>query len=901
MTSGANRDEFIGVVTDDLVFIVGNRECRAIKLSDGTQLWRRRIGTPSGRGVFGGADGTTARYVLPMQDGRVSAINVLTGVVTASSGTHVDSTRSPLEELATSLPDAAGNLVVADDVVVSVGPRFVTTYPRAAHLHQLAIQQPSPKPTSIARKKLLAEIAEALGDRAGAIRQLTEVWTASKDGRTESLLRTLLLKEIKHTRDAELFEQARPLCRTQSDQVRLLSLEADSAISRQDLDAVINITKRVRELGIRRPVAFGENPSHLMSVDAWVQQLWTRARHSFTGQSGQAATSYVVEITNKASVSPDDMPLVEQRESLRRTANDFDGWTISDGEFATSLVGMPRLRLARLYAEHGNFHAAEMMLLRCQADDPLTWKAAQSSLQQLWQRLGLVIEAAAAVKAQIPDDEFSRLLAMNRGEPDGAFPAAKWQTNLALEQVNRPRLFEGLASTSRDGAASPIVSIQADLWDQNDERVLQAFTGYRGRYRLEWGNTFRLLDKGTDEESHFEVIDRQSGTKVNSINVPVRRSFPSVSRQSHVGHFFPMGATGKVVGVSLLDREQHEPVWTRELLDLPGPARLVLTGTAGPDFCAVQSQGTLAVLDSITGDVRWQRDDLMLATGLVSDPAIGMFGDKQVSTVLDANGRGYTVYRTSDGDVIARGELPTKPRTPRFKFGRRLFYVAETPDGDRYRLWDPLTNENAIDDTAMQPMTGRYLVSSTPRGNIAYIAANGSLRVFDVTTDKRVVDFELSDLADPQDRAAITSLRVFRWNDMFIVNLQKTNNMLRDRVTSYYATNNFTPSIHVQGELLAINANTGRRVWRESVPCLSIVNPHHIRLPFLVAFSRVSDQSTPGKTRQTMTVSVIDPTTGETIAQRDSLFPDRILHFGYEPLRRSIDFHGIYGRIRIVY
>lgn len=901
MTSGANRDQFIGIVTNDVVFIVGNRECRAVKLSDGSQLWHRRIGTPSGRGVFGNEDGASGKYVLPLQDGRVAAIDVMTGDITAMSGTHDDSTRSPLDELAAELPDSAGNLIVADDVVISIGPRFVTAYRRAAHLQQLANQQPASEPTPIARRKLLAEISEALGDRPSAIRQLTAVWDANQDAHTENMLRSLLMEEIKRTGDTKLFEQARPLCRTQSDRVQLLALEANSAIAGQDLAAVIDIAKRVRKLGLRQPVAFGENAEHRMSVDAWVRQLWTRARESFTSHAAQTAASYVVETTNNASLPRDDMPLVEQRELLRQAANDFDGWTIHAGGFDTSLAGMPRLRLARLYAEHGNFHAAEMTLLRCRADDPLTWKAAESSLQQLWQRLGLNIEAAAALKSQMPDDEFRRLLDLSRGEPDLPYPAADWQSKLALEQVCPPQLFDRLAPVNHDASPKLHVRIQANLWNHNVEQIHQAFTGYRGRYHLKWGNTFCLLDKGTDEKSHFDVIDHQSGTTVNSINVPLRRSFPSVTRQSHVGHFFPMGATGKVVGVSLLDREQHEPVWSQELLDLPGPARLVLTGTAGPEFCAVQSQGTLAVLDSISGEVRWQRDDLMLATGLISDPAIGMFGDKQVLTVLDANGRGYTVYRTSDGEVMARGEIPAKPRTPRFKFGRRLFFVAETPDGDRYRLWDPLTNNNAIDDTAMQPITGRYLVATTPGGNIAYISADASLRVFDVTANKQVVDFELSDFADPWDRAQISSLRVFRWQDTFLVNLQKTNNMLGDRVTSYYATNNFTPSIHVQGELLAIDAKTGRRVWRESVPCLSIVNPRHIRLPFLVAFSRVSDQSTPGTTRQTMTVSVIDPTTGETITERNSLFPDRILHFSYEPTRRSIDFHGIYGRIRVAY
>ena len=289
-----------------------------------------------------------------------------------------------------------------------------------------------------------------------------------------------------------------------------------------------------------------------------------------------------------------------------------------------------------------------------------------------------------------------------------------------------------------------------------------------------------------------------------------------------------------------------------------------------------------------------------MASGLISDPSIGMLGDEHVLVVLDGGGRGYTSYRTADGNLLARGQLPIKPRTIRFKLGRRLFYVAESPAGDCYRLWDPLTNTNDIDDLAFQPTDGRYLATTTPADEIAYVTADGRLIIYNADEQRRVVDFELSDCGEPSAKM-ITGLRVFHQAGNHIVNLQSTNNVLAPGLSTYYATNNFMPSVHVQGELLAINAQTGRRIWRQSVPCLSVLDPKHARLPFLIAFTRVSDQTEAGKTRQSTMVTTIDTTSGEVIATRAGLFPDRILHFSYEPKHRRIDFHGVHGRLRITY
>ena len=899
VAGGANRDKFVGTVADNVVMIVGSQASRGVSLETGERLWNSQTGMPTGRGLaFGNpfrtnsdSDHTDVCYLLPLQAGVALTLNVRTGRTIAKSGHDNQHRPSPLEELTASLPNVFGNLLATDSHIISVGPRTISAHPRASELRQMATHRRDLGPMPIGNVMLVGELSAALGDDLDAVRHFRAVLRTTRDASTEARLRGLLFARAESDLGAETLASLRPVCHTIHDRIRLLTLEAEAALRDGNTDALQDVVTGIRQLDIRQPIAFGDNPAHRMSVGTWVQQLWRRSRSAFKTPASLQVQDRLSQRIEDCTSSISGRTSSTDHRMLRTLISDFADWPV---------VEKARLQLALHAANIGDYHEAELLLSRCRdSTDHDVKTTATLRLARLWDRLGLHVEAAG--------------LLANLVAPTAARPVTKTDSaSTVTHQVDAPKnLLDGLHSLTlnqlRDSAVNWDlirsrfqISIQPELWLRDDPRVIESYSGYRGRYRLPWGNTFRLLDKGTDSASRFEIIDRQSGMAVNHINIPVRRSLPSVSRGAHVGHFFAIGAMGRVVGVSLLDPERHEPVWSREFLDLPGPARLVMTGPAGPRFCTVQTQGTLAVLDPTDGRLLWQRDDLTIATGLIGDPTIGIFGDERVLVVLDGDGRGYTTYRTADGELLARGQLATKPRTPRFKLGRRFFYVTETPTGDAYRLWDPLTNKFDIDEPAFQPMDGRYLATTTPGGEVAYVAAGGQLKIYNANEERQVIAFELADCEMPTSKA-INGLRVFLHADNYIVNLQSTNNVISRDVSTYYSTNNFIPSMHVQGELLALNAKTGRRAWRQSVPCLSVLNPRYLRLPFLIAFSRVSDQTEPGKTRQSTTVTAIDPGTGEVLSRKTGLFPDRILHFSFERMQRRIEFHGIHGRIHITY
>src|SRR5581483_2779518 len=47
-------DRYVGGVIDGVVILVGSKDCRGIKLADGSEAWRLQTGMPSGLGVVAG-------------------------------------------------------------------------------------------------------------------------------------------------------------------------------------------------------------------------------------------------------------------------------------------------------------------------------------------------------------------------------------------------------------------------------------------------------------------------------------------------------------------------------------------------------------------------------------------------------------------------------------------------------------------------------------------------------------------------------------------------------------------------------------------------------------------------------------------------------------------------------
>jgi outer membrane protein assembly factor BamB len=111
-------DLFLAGVQQDKVLLVGRKECRALSVADGKELWKTEVGLPSGQGVFTG-DG----YVLPIKtDGQAKTAAVVR--------LHLQTGEA--KRLA-DLPgqSAAGNLLVVNDQLISQTVTTVAGWGRA--------------------------------------------------------------------------------------------------------------------------------------------------------------------------------------------------------------------------------------------------------------------------------------------------------------------------------------------------------------------------------------------------------------------------------------------------------------------------------------------------------------------------------------------------------------------------------------------------------------------------------------------------------------------------------------------------------------------------------------------------------------------------------------------------
>jgi len=117
----AKRDDdlYLAGVRSGKVLLVGKRDCRALALKDGKQVWRVETGVPSGMGV---AAGNT--YYLPLRNavgGKGPAIGA------------VDLEKGQPAQVHTGLKEAPGNLLVHGGQLIAQGPTTITAYPARKH------------------------------------------------------------------------------------------------------------------------------------------------------------------------------------------------------------------------------------------------------------------------------------------------------------------------------------------------------------------------------------------------------------------------------------------------------------------------------------------------------------------------------------------------------------------------------------------------------------------------------------------------------------------------------------------------------------------------------------------------------------------------------------------------
>jgi len=878
-----NGDEYVASVAEGRVFLVGRRNCRALSLADGRELWSAYVGTPSGRGVRSGR-----YYLLPLQDGRVYTLDLETGSQVGFSlpmtGPAVSRwTRTGQTRAASRLPYGwqPGNLMIVGQNVISVGHSLIAAFPQSQHVLDELNQRLSHGASRAVDVSEAAELELAMGrllpakQRLDQALQLDLTWQQRRH--VQTMLREVLHLELASTTDGveQKLQRLRQLSQVPRDRARYLFRASEAYLHSQDLSRFVGAIDDLTKLS---STTLWEHPQDLnlrQTHQGWIPSMMHRASTTFDDPEAERFAARLDQQLNRvlAANSVEDLKSHLQITSLLPQAT------------------QARLALAERLQLQGRYQQAELLLLHdTRHTDAAVSGPALAGLVRLWDAIGLHAEAARILERL--ETQFATV---------DVAPGFSGRT-FAESSMHSAQLRSAVLRRKPIDWDVRRVGIFQRSWYQNDPAVHSAFVGIRSsKFPLPSENGLLVFDKGTDQQPRLSIINKQAGRIVGHVDIPQRLTPALGSQQVPVGHFFSAVSRtlddddqAAILGISLLNRRDTGPLWTRPIDPDGGTLR---AGPSGPGFAVFQAADRLLVVDPANGNPRWERRNLPVNGGLVGDPYAGVLGDEQVLVMFDSNRTDCTIFRTLSGEVLGQARLTSGRR---IVFGRRLFYESREQGQKRFRLWDPLHGKTELDLPVFEPQVGRSFCAATDvERHLAMIVEPCTLLIRDVARGRNVLSVPLN----PADLQGLVSngLSVFSDQDRWFVAFRFEDRLLafpaapndhRRAATLSSGIQSFTP---VNGELRAFDRRSGQQLWQRRFAARSFLHTPFTRLPFLVSLARLTDR------RQTraMIAEVVDAQTGRTLGFHDGLAPDKFLQIDYQPAQGVIEFQGVYSRVRM--
>jgi outer membrane protein assembly factor BamB len=865
-----NDAEFIAAAADGVVMVVGERTSCGLSLANGRLRWSTKTGAVSGCGLRAGT-----QYLLPLAENRVVAIDMRTGVRTgmstpeespsstakplnnASDTSSADSDNGPTAERNSegaaahfAFADRPGNLAGSGRFILSLGPREIVAYPRAEVLlnevkDRLAGADPSPEDLLLA-----AELELTLGGGPAARSYLDRLpatgLSASASDRKSRFLRAVLYQELAARPDdsSAILGELDRLSQTPFERGAFLQAKLAADLRRGDWNGALESARRFAALGMSELLPSPVDSSHQISSASWLASTDEQIRGKLDRPALEQATARLATEAQALLKSSD-------AKALERYLAVYSSWPEAE---------VVRLHLAELLARAGEFQRAELLLIQTERTGRTESQIrARRQLAHLWAQAGMAEEAAELLlqEAHPRLEEFP---------PD------------SLVRLAYHRLQEAARPARR-------VRISQSLWEHCDRELDETYANASRPFVTRPMSPFQLIDRGSTGGTEISIVDRLSGTILDTLRLPTQCRASSLASIAQVGHFLPLGGRGALHGVSLLDRDRQRPVWTTSPGEIALDSDAALVGPSGPTFCVFQSHGHLFIVDPGTGKILWQRTDLDPQSGLVTDSTRGIFGDSEVIVVLGADHLEYTAYRTLTGEELRHGRLDSESRQTQDRCicGRCLAYVTVEETNRRLRIWDPLVDRLLYD----RPISDRLLWKETGEDEIAVVGADSRLQIVDGRTGSVRVSIEVpSHLVQNA-----CQLAVFRDAARYYVNLQPVQSPPEPRFYNYFfGTDTVLPHIDVRGDVLAIDRQNGRLVWRRSFQQRTVVRTPSLQLPVLVMLASVGDRL--NGNHRSMLIEAVDTRTGETLGLENNKFADRILQFSYDFEQRRVRLWG---------
>jgi len=856
-------DEYIGAVTNQLIFLVGAHRSRAIDLASGRELWTLKTGSPAGIGLL--ADHI---YLLPNQSGNIEQIDLQRGaIVNPDQIWHPPSEGETDLSMHAGLGRVSGHLNADNKVIVVSNPCGVSVFPQMGPLQKALSAEPDLSPD---QRLLLAELHIRMGEFERGQRVLTKLKQSELVEnyriRADELLMELFQTKLRlHQGDPEkILKQWDRIATTAFQRSKYLMSQANYNLAQHDQVGLEAAIAEFAQLGMTEPIPDVQDPTHLISPGGWINFMLSQLRLAF----GEDAHTEMLSLLYHLRTRFTDPLQIAQYEQLLTSLPDYSEL------FPVVVQHVDRLTKQKAYQQ------AELVLLHYKhSARPELAAWATQQLAHLWVELGLYQNAARLLPALT--GQFAQ-----RTLPGGITGQAS-----AEHLLRNPKLHAAFHQNAPPARPVHQVAIRHQRYARQAEHLKTAYAKYNRILPTSHLTHVQVLERPRqNDEIRLAMVEKRAGVVTGNVTLPKDTHYPHQAHMQQLAHFYPIGSRGKMLGISLLNSGDAKPLWSNSPIWPNQDAydtQTIRVGPCGPTYCVFQTQQELIVVDPATGRILWQRTRLEPDSGLFAK-SYYMSGDEHVLTVFESDGVHYTTYDMRCGQVLRTGELHDVYSTRRRVFGRKLFYLSRENNELHVQVWDPLHDRIELDETVRSPRAGQVLYAPLPSGNeVAFIKPDGNLQVYNVLQARKRCEAKLK----PEEFFSLNQLLAFEDDQRYYIVLQRNSRAIPAGYNTSYANDTIPLSLHVHGDLYAFDKTKQTQLWKRTLPRRTILHSQSYNLPFLISLSWITDRTQ--HKQQTILLEVIDAQTGELLASNADIPHARIIQTSYNSQRSQLTLRGI--------
>ncbi|MEE2684943.1 MAG: PQQ-binding-like beta-propeller repeat protein [Planctomycetota bacterium] len=853
-TQSRNDGWYVAGVDSGILYLVGHRGVRALRLADGSPVWERPHSpfppgsTPSGRGYL-----AEERLFVPLSIGEVVAFDTVDGRLASRS--RSGDTRAP------------GNLVRCHDQILSQTACGLWKYQPLEKRRQGIMEKLSKRPDDI---DLLIDRGELLlysGEIQAAVEGFLEVLEREDNSRASYLLSLALVDGLHADFEAsrDQIQQLLPKLKTSSSDAtflkELVQVYQKGGDSLRAMESCLLLAGREDEL---TSMEFVDSVRQVRR-DRWIQarllEIWEAADEDVRGQMQKLLENHVAQ----------------------------------HGGAGSLLAGLPMatrfwLAEATAAAEKNQFSDAEFLLRHVMVrGNPVEKREATARLAVVYQSSKQF--ARAGVVYQLLETQYADL------------PCLAGKTGRQLSQARPPN------APSRE-VAEQIPS--ASHW-KNRSPHLRETRGTRGisyRYpvRLDEHQASFLQPLRLEIDSQARIVSAigplghprwELNTMTDNVSVPYRG--PSYHRMqgSRQGSMVVIWTGDRVFALDTTEAgatvKWEKKTWKDatswqmqfgvnqfgiQILKnmaqpLPAAERIPLHVTA--DVTCYQQGSDLVALSTRSGEIIWLRRDLPLGCDL--------YGDEELLFVTPPDSRDCQVLQLHDGKELGQRQvLPVNQRMA--VRGRLVLTWQSDKQGSGWQLRDTWEEEE-IWSRQFPAGTLPWLVNSH---ELAAVGTDGTMTVLEFESGKQLLQARVE---LPED---LVGAAVFHDQGRYLVTTEK-----EDERPNLMNNPTLATAVQVHGIVTSLDDRTGEVAWSREVLSQALRMDRVRHLPLLVFMHQVRMVDEKGRSTYQGFLLGLDKQSGETILDQKRQYGDVVYSITARPEKQLVELLFRSGTIRLYY